>query len=110
MNKEQQIEEIKKLVRNTYDIPYQIAETLYSNGYRKIEEGSVIFTKKEDENRMIAEVRYRKARDEEVRKETAKEIFKNLIEAERKDCFNTFIFEKSVFYELAKEYGVEIEQ
>lgn len=45
-----------------------------------------------------------------VRKETAKEIFKNLIEAERKDGFNTFIFEKSVFYELAKQYGVEVEE
>lgn len=44
------------------------------------------------------------------RKETAKEIFDELMRFERKDGFSVFIWNKSAVKQIAKYYGVEIEE
>ena len=67
----------------------KFAECLYNAGYRKIEEGSIILTKEEQENKMMFEVHYRKEREKEVRKEVAKEIL-NSIKAMLVDRYDYF--------------------
>ena len=47
---------------------------------------------------------------ENARKETAREIFKALMEIERNDGFTVYIFEKRSIKELAEKYGVDVEE
>lgn len=47
---------------------------------------------------------------ENVRKETAKDIFDGLMKAERGDGFVTYTWSKSIIKQLAKQYGVEVKE
>ena len=84
MNKEQQIEEMAKIVDEMYNVytttADDIAEGLYNTGYQKAEE---------------------------VRKETAEKILNELIDSSNKitffDCRMALGLDK-----LAKHYGVEV--
>lgn len=47
---------------------------------------------------------------ENVRKETARDIFDGLMKAERGDGFVTYTWPKSIIKQLAKQYGVEVKE
>ena len=86
MNREEQIEEMAKIVDEMYNVytttADDIAEGLYNAGYQKAEE---------------------------VRKETAEKILNELIDSSNKitffDCRMALGLDK-----LAKQYGVEVEE
>lgn len=105
---------------------YRHAEALYNAGYRKIPENAVVLTKEEyiDLSR-----NYVTEQIEKTRKETAKEIlqkmkekckelenkFSHICKSQKECLMETCRYEgvlavKREVYELAKEYGVEVEQ
>lgn len=117
--KQEQIEEMKTLLLETYieclDMPatdkkpnlYDMdANKLYNAGYRKIPENAVVLTKEEyiDLSR-----NYVTEQIEQVRKETAEKILNELIDSSNKitffDCRMALGLDK-----LAKQYGVEVEE
>ena len=105
MNKQEQIEEIEKIIDEMYWVydttAGDIAEGLYNAGYRKVDE---------------------------VRNETAKEIFQKVVNICRKEedfqdgtvntqleplyfgIMNCCAFIRGEVKELAKNYGVEVEE
>lgn len=144
MTKQEQIEEMKTLLLETYvewlDKPaedkkpnlYDMdANKLYNAGYRKIPENAVVLTKEEydklglfeesvqeykSDNGQLVLVKERKTLQKYstdiadfIRKETAKEIFNELIDSSNKitffDCRMALGLDK-----LAKQYGVEVEE
>ena len=110
MNREEQIEEMAKIIDELYNVydttAGEIAEGLYNTGYRKIPENAVVLTKEEyiDLSR-----NYVTEQIEQVRKETAKEILNELIDSSNKitffDCRMALGLDK-----LAEQYGVEVEE
>lgn len=129
MTKQEQIEEMAKIIDELYNVydttADEIAEGLYNTGYRKIPENAVVLTKEEyiDLSR-----NYVTEQIEQVRKETAKEILQRVVnicedEEEFQDgTVNTQLepmyfgiangcnFIKGEVKRLAKEYGVEVEE
>lgn len=119
MNKQEQIEEMEKIIDELYNVydttAGEIAEGLYNTGYRKIPENAVVLTKEEyiDLSR-----NYVGEQIEKTRKETAKEIVEKV-----KGQSETFLIGYgdgqydehkyvSVEYieELAKQFGLEVEE
>lgn len=129
MNKQEQIEEISKIVDEMYNVytttAEDIAEGIYNAGYRKIPENAVVLTKEEyiDLSR-----NYVTEQIEQVRKKTAKEIFQKVVnicikEEDFQDgtvntqleplyfgIMNGCAFIRGEVKELAKQYGVEVEE
>ena len=111
---------------------YRHAEKLYNTGYRKLPEGAVVLTKEECDNKVILnEDHFERALNcerEKARKETAKEIFQRVINICRKEedfqdgtvntqleplyfgIMNGCVFIRGEVKDLAKEYGVEVEE
>lgn len=91
---------------------YRHAEKLYNAGYRKLPEGAVVLTKEECDNKVILnEDHFERALNyerEKVRKETAREIL-NHLRKQRNVIGQLMIFEEDLI-ELAKQYGVEVEE
>ena len=121
--KQEQIEEMKTLLLETYiewlDMPatdkkpnlYDMdANKLYNAGYRKIPENAVVLTKEEyiDLSR-----NYVTEQIEQVRNKTAKEILlllgKGYDETEKTE-FNNLQWYKEFCCELKHRYGVEVEE
>ena len=136
MDKQKQIEEMATIIEHACDdcddlndclnCPHKsheyygcgkekTATKLYKAGYRKIPEGSVVLTKFEYDE-MLADVTASKKKLARIidsakskgQKEMAKEILKNLLKefSVRKSCGNADV----VVLELAKRYGVEVEE
>lgn len=123
MTKQEQIEEMKTLLLETYiewlDMPttdkkpnlYDMdANKLYNAGYRKIPENAVVLTKEEyiDLSR-----NYVTEQIEQVRKKTAKEILLLLgkgYDKTEKTEFNNLQWYKEFCRELKHRYGVEVEE
>ena len=114
MTKQEQIEEIAKIIDEMYWVydttAGDIAEELYNAGYRKIPENAVVLTKEEyiDLSR-----NYVTEQIEQVRKKTAKEILillgKGYDETEKTE-FNNLQWYKEFCRELKHRYGVEVEE
>ena len=103
---------------------YGYAKTYYEKGYRKISEGSVVLTSEQYSNYLILQTNHEFIREkakelqadnerlyknlgkfkESVRKETAKEILKAVLED-----IGEF-YAGDIVEELAKKYGVEVEE
>lgn len=118
MTDEKMIEEMAKILCDRYGTMSDckmLACYLYSQNYRKLPENAVVLTREEYEDLKIAKdfdygyhngesnmtLYYENIRLPEVRKETAREILKYLMQ-----------FEGYAAYageELAKKYGVEVE-
>ena len=129
MNKQEQIEEISKIVDEMYNVytttAEDIAEGIYNAGYRKIPENAVVLTKEEyiDLSR-----NYVTEQIEQVRKKTAKEILQKVVNICRKEedfqdgtvntqleplyfgIMNGCAFIRNEVKELAEQYGVEVEE
>lgn len=124
MNKQEQIEEMAKLINSKKIYPCEddvhcencfcadkdTAEKLYNAGYRKIPENAVVLTKEEyiDLSR-----NYVTEQIEKARKKTAKEILlllgKGYDETEKTE-FNNLQWYKEFCRELKHRYGVEVEE
>lgn len=114
MTKQEQIEEMAKIVDEMYNVytttADDIADGLYNAGYRKIPENAVVLTKKEyiDLSR-----NYVTEQIEQVRKKTAKEILlllgKGYAKTEKTE-FNNLQWYKEFCRELKHRYGVEVEE
>ena len=114
MTKQEQIEEMAKIVDEMYNVytttADDIADGLYNVGYRKIPENAVVLTKEEyiDLSR-----NYVTEQIEQVRKKTAKEILlllgKGYDETEKTE-FNNLQWYKEFCRELKHRYGVEVEE
>lgn len=129
MTGKEQIEEMAKIVDEMYNVytttADDIAEGIYNAGYRKIPENAVVLTKEEyiDLSR-----NYVTEQIEQVRKETAKEIFQKVVNICRKEedfqdgtvntqleplyfgIMNGCAFIRGEVKELAEQYGVEVEE
>ena len=129
MNREEQIAEMAKIIDELYNVydttAGDIAEGLYNAGYRKITENAVVLTKEEyiDLSR-----NYVTEQIEQVRKETAKDIFQKVVnicikEEDFQDgtvntqleplyfgIMNGCAFIRDEVKELAEQYGVEVEE
>ena len=86
MTKQEQIEEMAQIINGSTELDtvayyrcMNIAKTIYSAGYRK---------------------------SEEVRKETAKEIYERLIELSENPCNDR----EEIYKEVFGRYGVEVEE
>lgn len=154
MNREQQIEEMAKIIDEMYWVydttAGDIAEALYNAGYRKIPDGTVVLTNEEydklglfeetvqeykSDNGQLVLVKEQKKLQKYstdiadfIRKETAKEIFQKVINICRKEedfqdgtintqleplyfgIMNGCAFIRGEVKELAKQYGVEVEE
>lgn len=131
MTKQEQIDEMAKIVDEMYNVytttADDIADGLYNAGYRKIQDGTVVLTNEEydklglfeetvqeykSDNGQLVLVKEQKKLQKYstdiadfIRKETAKEILQTLYNnIERKQFFETYI------KTLARTYGVEVEQ
>ena len=124
MNREQQIEEIKKVIISVYGrirtggedfLNNRQAEALYNAGYRKLSEDSVVLSREVyDEIKTYQSYipEMKKAFDKirnAIIKETAEKIFKMLISELES---NKFLYGKRIIMEvdvenLAKQFGVE---
>ena len=114
MTKQEQIEEMAKIVDEMYNVytttADDIADGLYNAGYRKIPENAVVLTKEEyiDLSR-----NYVTEQIEQVRKKTAKEILlllgKGYDETEKTE-FNNLQWYKEFCRELKHRYGVEVKE
>ena len=129
MNKQEQIEEISKIVDEMYNVytttADDIAEGLYNAGYRKGE--TYNYTAMID-NSYLDRINQLENRLAEVRKETAKEIFQKVVNICRKEedfqdgtvntqleplyfgIMNGCAFIRNEVKEIAKQYGVEVEE
>ena len=104
MTKQEQIDGMAKIVDEMYNVytttADDIAEGLYNAGYRKLDDHAIMVLRKA------------KGIENRIRKETAEKIFKMLIS---KLDSNQFLSGKRIIMEvdvenLAKQYGVEIEE
>lgn len=134
MNKQEQIEELAKDLRlikelqasDIYTTNYQEAVALISLGYRKIPEDAVVLTKKELVKTMESGYVYDTTRGNKInliemareieRKETAKVIL-NVLYFNLQNGVKGHIAKSNVYYnvmsriqQIAKNYGVEIEE
>ena len=100
---------------------YNYAEILYNAGYRKLPQNAVVIPEKIDEKTSTEDIIKIAKYNESVRKETAREIFDTIIKAleEQKERVKAFYgVPESVgadtairtVKELAKQYGVEVEE
>lgn len=116
MTKQEQIEEIAKIIDEMYWVydttAGDIAEELYNAGYRKISENAVVLTKEEyiDLSR-----NYVTEQIEQARKETAKVILYMLydmgIDKETLECCRIFdVNGVSLAKQICEKYDVEIEK
>lgn len=154
MTRQEQIEEMAKIVDEMYNVytttADDIAEGLYNAGYRKIQDGTVVLTNKEydklglfeetvqeykETNGQLVLVKEQKKLQKYstdiadfIRKETAKEIFQKVVNICRKEedfqdgtvntqleplyfgIMNGCAFIRGEVKELAKQYGVEVEE
>ena len=154
MTKQEQIEEMAKIVDEMYNVytttADDIAEGLYNAGYRKIQDGTVVLTNEEydklglfeetvqeykSDNGQLVLVKEQKKLQKYstdiadfIRKETAKEIFQKVVNICRKEedfqdgtvntqleplyfgIMNGCAFIRGEVKELAKQYGVEVEE
>ena len=154
MTKQEQIEEMAKIVDEMYNVytttADDIAEGLYNAGYRKIQDGTVVLTNEEydklglfeetvqeykSDNGQLVLVKEQKKLQKYstdiadfIRKETAKEIFQKVVNICRKEedfqdgtvntqleplyfgIMNGCAFIRGKVKELAKQYGVEVEE
>ena len=134
MTKQEQIEEMAKIVDEMYNIytttAEDIAEGLYNAGYRKIQDGTVVFSREEYEmlKSLYDTQKAFKEGYEKARKETAKVIFQKVINICRKEedfqdgtvntqleplyfgIINGCAFIRNEVKEIAKHYGVEVEE
>ena len=117
----------------SYDSALELAKYFYNAEYRKIPKDTVVLTKEECEHKVILdEDHFERALNyerENVRKETAKEILQKIKEKckeledkfshickSKKEClmetcrYEGVLAVKRELYELAKEYGVEVEE
>ncbi len=125
MTKQEHIEEIAKLIKSvklygddnyerkiSYDSALELAKYFYNAEYRKIPKDTVLLTKEECEHKVILdEDHFERALNyerEKVRKETAKEILSYLWK-QRNVVGQLIVFEEDLI-ELAKQYGVEVEE
>lgn len=114
MTKQEQIEEMAKIVDEMYWVydttAGDIAEALYNAGYRKIPENAVVLT---EEEYIDLSRNYVTEQIEQARKETAKEILlllgKGYDETEKTE-FNNLQWYKEFCRELKHRYGVEVEE
>ena len=131
MNKQKQIEEMEKIIDELYNVydttAGEIAEGLYSAGYRKIPKNAVVLTKEEydklglfeesvqeykSDNGQLILVKERKTLQKYstdiadfIRKKTAKEILQEWVDDNSSmGLDNTFV------NNIAKKYGVEVEE
>lgn len=114
------IEEMAKVMAENWfnETIISTAERLINAGYRKIPEGSVVLSKEEYEGLQMAKdfnygyhegeknmtLYYENIKLPEARKETAKEILKDVLEG-----IGEF-YAGDIVEELAKKYGVEVEE
>lgn len=154
MTKQEQIEEMAKIVDEMYNVytttADDIADGLYNAGYRKIQDGTVVLTNEEydklglfeetvqeykSDNGQLVLVKEQKKLQKYstdiadfIRKETAKEIFQKVVNICRKEedfqdgtvntqleplyfgIMNGCAFIRNEVKELAKQYGVEVEE
>lgn len=154
MTKQEQIDEMAKIIDEMYNVytttADDIAEGLYNAGYRKIQDGTVVLTNKEydklglfeetvqeykETNGQLVLVKEQKKLQKYstdiadfIRKETAKEIFQKVVNICRKEedfqdgtvntqleplyfgIMNGCAFIRGEVKELAKQYGVEVEE
>ena len=154
MTKQEQIEEMAKIVDEMYNVytttADDIADGLYNAGYRKIQDGTVVLTNEEydklglfeetvqeykSDNGQLVLVKEQKKLQKYstdiadfIRKETAKEIFQKVVNICRKEedfqdgtvntqleplyfgIMNGCAFIRGEVKELAKQYGVEVEE
>lgn len=125
MTKQEHIEEIAKLIKSvklygddnyerkiSYDSALELAKYFYNAEYRKIPKDTVLLTKEECDHKVILdEDHFERALNyerEKVRKETAKEILSYLWK-QRNVIGQLIVFEEDLI-ELAKQYGVEVEE
>ena len=139
MTKQEQIEEMAKIVDEMYNVytttADDIAEGLYNAGYRKIQDGTVVLTNEEydklglfeetvqeykSDNGQLVLVKEQKKLQKYstdiadfIRKETAKEIMQCLYEK----CYEIQNLRECVAHitpldilTLAEQYGVEVEE
>ena len=114
-NKEMQIEEMAEDLENTIlglgiHLCEKSAEKLYDLGYRKVPDGAtVILVGKYNQALDEKTIEYFVKHNEQIRKETAREILNELIDSSNKitffDCRMALGLDK-----LAKHYGVEVEE
>ena len=154
MTKQEQIEEMAKIVDEMYNVytttADDIAEGLYNAGYRKIQDGTVVMTNEEydklglfeetvqeykSDNGQLVLVKEQKKLQKYstdiadfIRKEMAKEIFQKVVNICRKEedfqdgtvntqleplyfgIMNGCAFIRGEIKDLAKQYGVEVEE
>ncbi len=115
MTEQEQIEEMAEDLENTIlglgiHICEKSAEKLYDLGYRKLPDGATVLLVGKN-NQVLDEktIEYFIRHNEQIRKETAKEILNELIDISNKitffDCRMALGLDK-----LAKQYGVEVEE
>ena len=110
MNREQQIEEMAKIVDEMYNVytttADDIADGIYNAGYRKIPENAVVLTKEEyiDLSR-----NYVTEQIEKARKETAKEILDKLNALMEQYHYKSTAWRNCTNF-IKETYGVEVEE
>lgn len=117
MDKEKQIEEIRKVVSfncNKEGIakhcPERIANGIYEAGYRKADEMiDRLMNAKTTSGLTEKEIEFFVKHNEKVRKETAKEIFQTLYDRTQNYHGDRIILTSNDIKELAEKYGVKID-
>ena len=117
-DKEKQIEEMARIIMYApYPDADSQAERIFNAGYRKIPEGSVIVSKQIWEEHIEKREKANKIFEERVRQETAREFAKGICKMlwhrckdENGKTFDYGDLTSIDVYEIAKQFGVEVEE
>lgn len=88
------------------------ARELDAKGYRKIPDGAVLLSAEERDEEMREYNRDRAEREEQARKDTAREILNRIASADHEvgDTEKEYAWYLREIKELAEKYGVEVEE
>ncbi len=104
---------------------HEYAEAFINEGYRKVDEDSVVLSKEEYEDykkhvdncieeyyrgQHEAEVYYKNIQISRERKETAEKILQPLYNACKEDTYGQVVVDFAILENLAKQFGVEIKE
>ena len=108
--------EIKKADRAKHCQAILHAQRLYNAGYRKLPENAIVIPEKITEETNLEDIIKIAKYNESVRKETAREIFTEVLDLEELKVIRDMGWDtvyNSIYneiLELAKQYGVEVEE
>ena len=95
------------------ELAKETAEMIYNSGYRKIPKDAVVIPEKITEETSATDLIKIAKYNDAIRKQTAREIFERLLEEHRAFDNNDVIVVwqvKEVLKEIAKQFGVEVEE